>query len=98
MIEARDIAFFFLSENSISMYTFNGQHYTIQTSLDELMKQLDRDVFYRANGQFIVNVNAIRTILVYGRNQLRLSTQPSSPENIIISKNKVTDFKNWLDR
>lgn len=98
MVEAEDIAFFSLSENIVSMHTFNEQQYTINSSLDELMKQLDKEVFYRANRQFIINVNAIHTILVYGRNQLRLSTQPQSPENIIISKNKVTDFRKWLDR
>lgn len=98
MVEAGDIAFFFLSENVVSMHPFNGKQYVVNSSLDELMKQLDTEVFYRANRQFIINVNAIRTILVYGRNQLRLQTEPPSPEHIIISKNRVTDFRKWLDR
>jgi len=45
-----------------------------------------------------VNVNAIKTILIYGKNQLRLVTQPASSEDIIISKNKVAEFKKWLDQ
>lgn len=98
MVEADNIAFFFLSEHVVSMHTSSGQQYIVNISLDELMKQLDNEVFYRANRQFIINVNAISTILVYGRNQLRLSTRPQSPEDIIISKNRVTDFRKWLDR
>jgi len=98
MVEVRDIAFIFLSQSNVIVQTFLNQQYTINISLDELIKQLDNDVFYRANRQVIVNVNAIKTILVYSRNQLQLITQPLPPEDIIISKNKVAEFKKWLDR
>jgi hypothetical protein len=98
MVEVRDIAFIFLSQNNVFVQTFLNQQYTINISLDELIKQLDNDVFYRANRQVVINVNAIKTILVYGRNQLQLITQPLPPEDIIISKNKVVEFKKWLDR
>jgi len=98
MVEVSDIAFIFLSQNNVMVQTFLNQQYSLNISLDELIKQLDNDVFYRANRQFIVNVNAIKTILVYGRNQLQLITHPLPPEDIIISKNKVAEFKKWLDR
>ncbi|MBO9564330.1 MAG: LytTR family transcriptional regulator DNA-binding domain-containing protein [Niastella sp.] len=98
MVEVRDIAFIYLSQNNVFVQTFLNQQYSLNISLDELAKQLDNDVFYRANRQFIVNVNAIKTILVYGRNQLQLITHPMPPEDIIISKNKVAEFKKWLDR
>jgi hypothetical protein len=98
MVEVIDVAFIFLSENNVFVQTFLNQQYTINISLEELIKQLDKDVFYRANRQVVVNVNAIKTILVYGRNQLQLITQPVSPEDIIISKHKVAEFKKWLDR
>lgn len=98
MVEVRDIAFIYLSQDNVWVQTFLNQQYSINISLDELIRQLDNDVFYRANRQVIVNVNAIKTILVYGRNQLQLITQPLPPEDIIISKNKVAEFKKWLDR
>ncbi|WP_246073419.1 LytR/AlgR family response regulator transcription factor [Dinghuibacter silviterrae] len=97
-LEVGDIAFIFLSENSVFVQTFLNQRHTVNTSLDELMKQLDNDIFYRANRQCIVNVNAIKTILVYGKNQLQLVMHPQAPEEIIISKNKAAEFKDWLDR
>jgi hypothetical protein len=97
-LEVRDIALIMLTDDGVSVHTFLNQQYTVNTSLDELMKQLDGDTFYRANRQFIVNVNAIKTILVYGKNQLQLVTHPQAPEEIIISKNKVSEFKKWLDR
>ena len=97
-IDVEDISYIFLADNIVSVQTFQKQVYTITNSLDELMKQLDNETFYRANRQYIVNINAIENILVYGNNQLQLNTRPNSAEPIIISKNKVSEFKKWLDR
>lgn len=97
-IDVEDISYIFLADNIVSVQTFQKQVYTITNSLDELMKQLDNETFYRANRQYIVNINAIENILVYGHNQLQLNTRPKSAEPIIISKNKVSEFKKWLDR
>jgi DNA-binding LytR/AlgR family response regulator len=97
-LEVDDIAFFNLAEAGVVIKTFLDKQYTTNLSLDELMRQLDNDVFYRANRQYIININAIKAIQVYGNNQLRLVTKPEAPEDIVISKNKVAEFKKWLDR
>lgn len=97
-IDMDDVAYIALNENVVSALTFRNKMYTVNSSLDDLMKQVDNDVFYRANRQYIVNINAIESILIYGRNQLRIKINPPSPEAIIISKNKVSEFKKWLDR
>jgi len=97
-IYVEEIVYITLIANNVSVMTFQNKMYGINTSLDDLMKQLDNDLFYRANRQYIVHINAIAGIWVYGRNQLRLDTKPKCPEPIIISKNKVSEFKKWLDR
>ncbi|MDE1191401.1 MAG: LytTR family DNA-binding domain-containing protein [Arachidicoccus sp.] len=97
-IETQEISWIYLDENTLILTTFLQKKYTINGSLDELMKQLDNDIFYRVNRQCILNVNAIKSILLFGRNQLEILTNPTTPKEIIISKNKVAEFKNWLDR
>ncbi|SEK79632.1 LytR/AlgR family response regulator transcription factor [Parapedobacter koreensis] len=97
-IDTDEIVYIVLNDNGVSVITFQGNTYTINSSLDDLMKELDTEIFYRANRQYIVNVNAIESIWIYGRNQLRIATRPQCPEPIIISKNKVSEFKKWLDR
>ncbi|WP_228379134.1 LytR/AlgR family response regulator transcription factor [Chryseobacterium piperi] len=97
-IETIDIAYFFLENNSVFLITFKGHQYSINSSLDELIKLLDPQMFYRANRQFIINIKAIESILIYGKNQLRLIVQPISDETILISKNKVADFKKWIEQ
>lgn len=97
-IDTEDIAYIMLNENIVSAVTFQNKIYNLNNSLDDLMKEFDNETFYRTNRQFIVNINAIENIWIYGRNQLRIETEPKCPEPIVISKNKVSEFKKWLDK
>jgi len=97
-LEIEEIAFFYLQNGITYFHTFDRKNYNTSNSLDDIMKQLDALHFYRANRQFIVNIKAIESILLYGKNQLKLITSPHSDAEIIISKNKVAEFKLWLDQ
>lgn len=97
-LETSEIAYFFLEDNSVYVKTFIGNQYTTNSSLDEMIKTLDLNLFYRANRQFIINIKAIKSILVYGKNQLKLVTIPECNEGILISKNKAAEFKKWLEQ
>ena len=66
-------------------------------TLNQLTEQLDPDKFFRANRQTIVNVNAITKIEPYDMNKILVRTRPASPEPIIVSREKASSFKLWLD-
>jgi DNA-binding LytR/AlgR family response regulator len=97
-LETSEIAYFFLENNIVYIKTCSGNQYSVNSSLDELIKTLDPQLFYRANRQYIINVKAINNILVYGKNQLKLMVKPESDEMILISKNRVSEFKKWLEQ
>ncbi len=97
-LDITEIAFFFLDGTAVNIITHNGKKYSTALSLEELMKQLDGEFFYRANRQFIISLNCIKTIYIYGKNQLKIVVSPEPDEVILISKNKVSEFKKWLDR
>jgi hypothetical protein len=87
---------FINTENSITSITsLDGKKYTHNSSLDELYNSLDHSIFFRANRQFILSVKGIDEILKYGNNQLKIMTKLNN--SIIISKNKVAEFKKWLN-
>ncbi|WP_042721671.1 LytTR family DNA-binding domain-containing protein [Flavobacterium sp. B17] len=96
-LEATEIAYFFLENNIVYIRTHSGNQFSINSSLDELAKMLDQFKFYRANRQYIVNISAISKILVYGKNQLKIIVTPKNEDDILISKNKVAEFKKWLE-
>jgi DNA-binding LytR/AlgR family response regulator len=70
---------------------------TTNSSLDELYASLDEFNFYRANRQVIIAVQAIQKIIKYGNNQLKIVAQPETNIDVIISKNKAAEFKQWLN-
>ncbi|SDQ98140.1 LytTr DNA-binding domain-containing protein [Chryseobacterium soldanellicola] len=97
-LEATEIAYFFLENNIVYIKTHSGNQFSINSSLDELARMLDQFKFYRANRQYIVNISAISKILIYGKNQLKIIVTPKSEDDILISKNRVAEFKKWLDQ
>lgn len=97
-LDTDDIAYILLDTGITYIHTFDNRQFNSNNSLDEIMKWLDQTVFYRANRQFIVNIKAVNSILFYGKNQLKLIIKPDLKMDVIISKNKVSEFKNWLDQ
>lgn len=84
------------TENSItSIHCLDGKKYTNNSSLDELYNRLDQSIFFRANRQYILSVKGIDEIMRYGNNQLKIKTNPEN--HVIISKNKASEFKKWLN-
>lgn len=95
-IDTQEISFIY-TENSITyICCLDGKVYNSNSSLDELLKDLDSTYFFRANRQFILSINAIEKIYKYGNNQLKIELNPPSVIPIIVSKNKASEFKRWL--
>lgn len=96
-IPIKDIAYIY-TENTITyVVCFNGKRSTTNTSLDDMFTSLDVALFFRANRQFIISITAIDKIIKYGNSQLKILLQSKTSEEIIISKNKAAEFKQWLN-
>jgi len=96
-IPTEDIAYIY-TENTITyVMCYNGKHTTTNVSLDELFSQLDEAHFFRANRQFIISITSIDKIVKYGNNQLKILVKPTTDNDIIISKNRASQFKKWLN-
>ncbi|MEZ4811594.1 MAG: LytTR family DNA-binding domain-containing protein [Allomuricauda sp.] len=86
------------TENSITyVVDIMGKKSTSNSSLDELFSHLDENTFFRANRQFIIAISSITKIVKYGNNQLKILVDPETHVDILISKNKAAEFKNWLN-
>ncbi|MEM9076978.1 MAG: LytTR family DNA-binding domain-containing protein [Bacteroidota bacterium] len=96
-ISTDDIAYIFMESTITYVVCFDGSQSTSNSSLDELFSNLDETHFYRANRQFIVAISAISKIIKYGNNQLKILVNPNSEVDIIISKNRAAEFKQWLN-
>ena len=91
-----EVAFFYTSEDRVTLTTLDDRRYPVEKTLETLSQQLPSDKFYRANRQFIVSRAAVKDIVVWFGSRLALNLTVETPERIIISKARVSDFKQWL--
>ena len=96
-IDTMDIAYIFIDRSGTHIICQNGDRYISNQSLSELEQKLDCDQFFRANRQYLLSVSAIDKIYVYGNKQLKITVDPPAEDLILISKNRVAEFKSWLN-
>ena len=95
-IPVSDVAFVYIDTKTVKMVTFEHKSYYVNVTLDEMMEQLDPNIFFRANRQFLISRNAIKDISIWFGNKLCINLSVEVPEKIIVSKARVSEFKNWL--
>ncbi len=95
-LSINDIAFFYTANEKVSAFTFVGEKYQVDRTLEMLQSALPADEFFRANRQYIVARKAVKDIAVWFGSRLALNLTQETPEKIIISKARVPEFKQWL--
>ncbi len=96
-VQVTDVAFFHTRHSLTYIHCLDGQVFNSNNSLDDILSQLNKAEFFRANRQFIISIRSIDKIYRFGNNQLKIAIEPEAPEQILISKNKVAEFKTWLN-
>lgn len=96
-IKSQEIAYIQVVNSTPYVYTFGGQRFPLDYTLDYVSTTLDPHNFFRINRQFMVNIDAIQKISSYFNSRLILKMIPHIPEDVIVSREKVTAFKDWLE-
>ena len=82
-------------------YTFlqnnTGRDYAISYSLDQVENLIDPAKFFRINRKFLISFSAILDIVSYSNSRLRIKLKSNESEELIVSREKVQDFKSWLE-
>jgi DNA-binding LytR/AlgR family response regulator len=97
-IPVEKISCFFVEERCTFLKTREGKNYDLEHSLDQIGKMVDPLQFYRINRSYLVNIESITEIIGYSSSRLKLKLENCTDENIIVSRDKVSGFKSWMDR
>jgi DNA-binding LytR/AlgR family response regulator len=96
IIQTTDIAYF-ISDGGLSFaYLFDGKRYPLDQPLSELTDELDENDFFRINRNCIVNSRSIQKISSWFNSRLKVELQPKPDVEIIVSRERVKEFKSWL--
>jgi DNA-binding LytR/AlgR family response regulator len=88
----------FYSQKASFILTTDKHNYCIDYTLDQLEPMLEPETYFRINRKYIVSINACKNILAWSNSRLRLKIEGTDDPDIIVARERVQEFKNWLDR
>jgi two-component system response regulator LytT len=97
-VETDDIAFFYTDEKINFFKTKSNMKYIVEYTIDELENFVHPKRFFRINRQFLIAANCIENIHNYFNGRLLLHLKPSIDKEVIISRERVNDFKEWMGK
>lgn len=96
-VPVTDIAYFYAEGRDVYLKRSNGKKYLIEYTLETLEGLVDPKSFYRTNRSFIIGIHAISDVIVYSNRRLKLSLLPAFEGDVIVSREKVAQFKQWFE-
>jgi DNA-binding LytR/AlgR family response regulator len=93
-----EILYFYKDERRVLVRTNDGNEYTINASMTDLEEQLDPNMFFRINRQYITQVKGIERITQYFNSKLRVILRYNNDNELILSRERSALLKNWLNR
>lgn len=94
-LSVNDIAYIYLDEKISRVVALDGQSYALDKPLDAIYAQLDPERFFRANRQYIIAHSAVKDISIWPLSKLHITLKVPTPEKIIISRARTSEFKDW---
>ncbi|WP_288369985.1 LytTR family DNA-binding domain-containing protein [uncultured Algoriphagus sp.] len=93
-----EVAFFFSEERVTFLQTWAGKKYVIDQTLEQTESQLDPTRFFRLNRKYLASLEAIEAVFTYSNSRLKIKLQGCEDPDILVSREKVSEFKAWLDQ
>lgn len=92
-----DVAYFYAQNEKAVLVTHNGNEHEVSTSLEKLESELNPIEFWRANRSCIVSAKSIIKAHNYFNYKIKLELKPKADKEVIISRKRVNEFKNWYN-
>lgn len=96
VIAIDEVELFYSEAKGTFLHTFEKRTYLLDTTLESLEKELDPAYFFRVSRKYIIANNALKDIVVYSNSRLKLTLQSYNKEEVIVSRERVGEFKEWL--
>ena len=97
-IKVEDTAYFFSQDKATFLQSLDKNRFIIDYTLEQVEQLVDPDRFFRINRKYLVSLEAVKDIVTYSNSRLRLILHQTDDMDVIVSREKVQDFKKWLDQ
>ena len=98
IVPIEKVSYFYSQDGYVHMVTEDDHTHLVEFTLDNLNDVLAPEHFFRINRKFFISTKCISKVHNYFNSRLKLDLRPRSKMDVIVSREKVTAFKNWLDQ
>lgn len=95
-IPVADIRYFYSRDKLCFAKTHDNKEYVMPFNITEIETMVSPSLFFRISRKYIISHGAIVKILVWFNGKLKVEIQPGATEDIVISRERVNNFKTWL--
>jgi DNA-binding LytR/AlgR family response regulator len=95
-VETENISCFQTKNGVVYLVTKEGKKYLQDNTLDDIIKELDPEKYYRVNRQYVMSYQCIKSVHKLGKGKLLIEPQFDLGDQIIVSSEKSAAFKAWL--
>lgn len=96
MVNIEEVECFYSENKGTYLHTFDNRDYLLDITLEQLETELDPKDFYRVSRKFIVPLKGIREIQIYSNSRLKVILPTYKDDEVIVARERVNDFKEWL--
>lgn len=97
-VDTKSILYFFSQEKTSFCHTTDNRNHILDFTLEQLESLVDPDEFFRVNRKYLVRGESIQDIISYTNSRLRLVLKDSQDNDVIVARERVQEFRQWLDR
>jgi DNA-binding LytR/AlgR family response regulator len=97
-VQVKDVLFFYSSEKISFMHTVENRDLIIDYTLEQIQELIDPEQYFRINRKYIIGIDSIIDIISWSNSRLKVKLRGSDDNDIIVAREKVSQFKKWLDR
>ncbi|MEZ5196436.1 MAG: LytTR family DNA-binding domain-containing protein [Bacteroidales bacterium] len=97
-ISVNDILYFYSLEKATFLHTADDRNYVLDYAIEQIENLVDPNRFFRINRKYLVSMDSFEDIIAYSNSRLKLELKHSDDQDVIVAREKVKQFKKWLDR
>lgn len=97
-VKTEDVLHFIAEDGITLLVTANAKRYPVDYTLDQLAELVSPEQFFRINRKVLISINAVQKVSSYFNSRLKINSDLLDDESAIVSRERVTEFKAWLDK
>lgn len=96
--EVTEILYFFSEEKATYLVTRDHRRHLMDITLEQVHALVDPARYFRVNRAYLVSVDALTEISAHSNSRWRLVLSGDASRQVIVARERSTEFKAWLDR